>query len=86
MAISRRGLFGFLAGAPVAAVGAIAAARSIDCTGAYEIAQRLREFDPPMIEAGDFTNLNLNAGAINWVDPDYDERTGTVLRPIPMRW
>ena len=25
----------------------------------------------------------LYAGAINWIDPDYDERTGEVLRPIP---
>jgi len=27
---------------------------------------------------------NLQSGAITWVDPDYDERTGEVLRPIQL--
>jgi hypothetical protein len=35
------------------------------------------EVDARSIEGG----TNLYAGAINWVDPDYDERTGEVLRP-----
>jgi hypothetical protein len=40
--------------------------------------------DPPMVAVGDAIQggTNLYAGAINWVDPDYDERTGEVLRPI----
>ncbi len=47
-----------------------------------EIGQKI--VDPPMIAAGDAIQggTNLYAGAINWVDPDYDERTGEVLRPI----
>lgn len=47
-----------------------------------EIGQKI--VDPPMIAVGDAIQggTNLYAGAINWVDPDYDERTGEVLRPI----
>jgi hypothetical protein len=49
-----------------------------------EIGQKI--VDPPMIAVGDAIQggTNLYAGAINWVDPDYDERTGEVLRPIPV--
>jgi head-to-tail connecting protein len=49
-----------------------------------EIGQKI--VDPPMIAVGDAIQggTNLYAGAINWVDPDYDERTGEVLRPIPL--
>ncbi len=40
--------------------------------------------DPPMKAVGDAIQggVNLYAGAINWVDPDYDERTGAVLEPM----
>ena len=40
--------------------------------------------DPPMKAVGDAIQggVNLYAGAINWVDPDYDERTGSVLEPM----
>jgi hypothetical protein len=40
--------------------------------------------DPPLIAVGDAIQggTNLYAGAINWVDPDYDERTGEVLSPV----
>jgi hypothetical protein len=49
-----------------------------------EIGQKI--VDPPMIAVGDAIQggTNLFAGAINWVDPDYDERTGEVLRPITL--
>jgi hypothetical protein len=49
-----------------------------------EIGQKI--VDPPMIAVGDAIQggTNLFAGAINWVDPDYDERTGEVLRPIAL--
>jgi hypothetical protein len=49
-----------------------------------EIGQKI--VDPPMIAVGDAIQggTNLYAGAVNWVDPDYDERTGEVLRPIPL--
>lgn len=49
-----------------------------------EIGQKI--VDPPMIAVGDAIQggTNLYAGAINWVDPDYDERTGEVLRPIAL--
>jgi hypothetical protein len=49
-----------------------------------EIGQK--SVDPPMVAVGDAIQggTNLYAGAINWVDPDYDERTGEVLRPIPI--
>jgi hypothetical protein len=42
--------------------------------------------DPPMIAVGDAIQggTNLQSGAITWVDPDYDERTGEVLRPIQL--
>jgi hypothetical protein len=44
--------------------------------------------DPPMIAVGDAIQggTNLYSGAITWVDPDYDERTGEVLRPIPLEF
>jgi hypothetical protein len=40
--------------------------------------------DPPMVAVGDVIQggTNLYAGAITWLDPDYDERTGEALRPI----
>jgi hypothetical protein len=49
-----------------------------------EIGQKI--VDPPMIAVGDAIQggTNLYAGAVNWVDPDYDERTGEVLRPITL--
>lgn len=49
-----------------------------------EIGQKV--VDPPMIAVGDAIQggTGLYAGAINWVDPDYDERTGEVLRPISL--
>ena len=49
-----------------------------------EIGQKI--VDPPLIAVGDAIQggTNLYAGAINWVDPDYDERTGEVLRPITL--
>jgi hypothetical protein len=49
-----------------------------------EIGQKI--VDPPMIAVGDAIQggTNLYAGAMNWVDPDYDERTGEVLRPIAL--
>jgi hypothetical protein len=49
-----------------------------------EIGQKI--VDPPLIAVGDAIQggTNLYAGSINWVDPDYDERTGEVLRPIPI--
>jgi hypothetical protein len=49
-----------------------------------EIGQKI--VDPPMIAVGDAIQggTNLYAGAINWVDPDYDERTSEVLRPITL--
>lgn len=50
--------------------------------------------DPPMAAVGDVIQggVNLYAGAINWIDPDYDERTGVALReavelhPERMQW
>jgi head-to-tail connecting protein len=38
--------------------------------------------DPPMAAVGDVIQggVNLYAGAVNWIDPDYDERTGAALR------
>jgi hypothetical protein len=49
-----------------------------------EIGQKI--VDPPMIGVGDAIQggTNLYAGAVTWVDPDYDERTGEVLRPITL--
>jgi hypothetical protein len=46
-----------------------------------EIGQKI--VDPPMIAVGDAIQggTNLFAGAINWVDPDYDERTGRGAPP-----
>lgn len=40
--------------------------------------------DPPMKAVGDAIQggVNLMSGAITWVDPDYDERTGEALTPI----
>ncbi len=43
--------------------------------------------DPPMKAVGDAIagGINLYAGAITWVDPDYDERTGAVLEPMQFK-
>lgn len=43
--------------------------------------------DPPMIAIGEAINggINLYAGGETFVDSDYDERTGEVLRPITMQ-
>ena len=69
--ISRRSLFSFLAAAPV---GAVAAVRAV---------AEARSVDPPMIGIGDkIEGPIFRKDYINWVDPDYDERTGEVLRPL----
>lgn len=43
-----------------------------------------KSVDPPMVAVGDVINggINLGAGQITWLDPDYDERTGEALRPM----
>lgn len=43
--------------------------------------------DPPMIAVGEAINggINLYAGGHTYVDADYDEKTGEVLRPIQLR-
>lgn len=43
--------------------------------------------DPPMIAVGEAINggINLFAGGHTFVDADYDERQGEVLRPIQLR-
>lgn len=43
-----------------------------------------KTLDPPMKAVGDAIQggVNLYAGAINWLDPDYDERTGAALEPM----
>lgn len=40
--------------------------------------------DPPMIAVGEMINggVNTYAGGVTWVDADYDERLGEVLRPM----
>lgn len=41
-----------------------------------------KTLDPPMAAVGDVIQggVNLYAGAITWIDPDYDERTGPALK------
>ena len=40
--------------------------------------------DPPIKAVGDaiMGRINMQAGKITWVDPDYDERTGTAMEPF----
>ena len=82
MAISRRGLFGFLASVPVMAPAIVREAAAAPTIAPLTV-DRLT-VDPLTIDLqrewgrGFNANLNLNAGAINWVDADYDERTGEV--------
>lgn len=40
--------------------------------------------DPPLIAVGEMINggVNAYAGGVTWVDADYDERLGEVLRPM----
>lgn len=42
--------------------------------------------DPPMIATEEMIRspIDIQPGMVTWVDSDYDERTGEVLRPIPM--
>lgn len=42
--------------------------------------------DPPMIAVGEMITggVNTYAGGVTWVDADYDERLGEVLRPISL--
>lgn len=100
MGMSRRKLFGFLAAAPVVAPVLVTQALKADETASL-CAEWGKEFerscaligekivDPPFIAVGDaslYGETNLYAGSIVWTDPDYDERTGEVLRPIRMPW
>lgn len=42
--------------------------------------------DPPMIATDEAVReVNLQAGALSWVDREYDERFGSALRPIEMK-
>lgn len=43
-----------------------------------------KSVDPPMIAVGEMINggVNTYAGGVTWVDADYDERLGEVLRPM----
>lgn len=43
--------------------------------------------DPPLLAVGEAINggVNLYAGGITWVDAEYDERLGEVLRPVSDR-
>lgn len=42
--------------------------------------------DPPMIATEEAVReVNLQAGAISWVDMTYDERAGAALRPVDMK-
>lgn len=39
--------------------------------------------DPPMVATSEAVReVNLQAGAISWIDMDYDERLGEALRPV----
>lgn len=44
--------------------------------------------DPPLIATAEAIvgAVNLQASTITWVDADYDERTGEVLRPLDLRF
>lgn len=44
--------------------------------------------DPPLVAAYEAIQggVNYGAGMITWSDPDYDERTGEVLRPLPLNF
>ena len=43
-----------------------------------------KSVDPPMIAVGEMITggVNTYAGGVTWVDADYDERLGEVLRPL----
>lgn len=42
--------------------------------------------DPPMIATTEAVReVNLQAGALSWVDAEYDERFGAALRPVDMK-
>lgn len=47
----------------------------------------MKATNPPLTTVSEATNgsVNLHAGGITQADPDYDERTGDLLRPIAMQ-
>jgi len=70
-----------------ATVVALPDARMLQQIGLTLLEAGQKVVDPPMVAVGEAINggVNLYAGGITWVDSDYDERTGEVLRPLTLR-
>lgn len=68
---------------PATVVG-LADARQIQTMSRVLIEAGEKAVDPPMIatQAAIRSDLGLYAGGVTWVDSEYDERLGDVLRPI----
>jgi len=67
-----------------AAVAGIADARTIQAMTRVLLEAGEKAVTPPMVAVQEMirSDVNVYAGGITWVDSDYDERMGEVLRPI----
>ena len=67
-----------------ATVAALPDARLIQSMTRVLLEAGEKAVDPPMVAVQDMirSDISIYAGGITWVDADYDERLGDVLRPI----
>ena len=76
---------GFVYGYSPSAVINISDARMLQQITLTLLEAGQKAVDPPMQAIGNDViqgGVNLFAGGISWVDPDYDERTGPALKPL----
>jgi hypothetical protein len=69
-----------------AAVAALPNARMVQRMASTVISAAEKSVDPPVIAKGERvkTGIDLQAGAVIWIDPEYDERSGEALRPLDL--
>jgi hypothetical protein len=73
-------------GVSPAAIAALPNARMVQRMASTVISAAEKSVDPPVVAKGERvkTGVDLSAGSIIWIDPDYDERSGEALRPLDL--